>query len=206
MIEAVSVCVDYSDHLDVTCDNINVLDRWMVVTHPSDINTIDICKTTKIEHVETSVMYDNGAHFAKGRAINAGLRLLNCTDWLLHIDADILLPKDFLDIIERAELDPSCIYGARRAFNNTVRTEINPRTNQLHARPLIGFFQLWHSSMYKDYPQQSTHAGDDDQEMSLRYEWPCKWKYLDMVVEDVSGEFCTNWYGRKMHRRISLLD
>ena len=32
MIEAVSVCVDYSDHLDVTCDNINVLDLVLTVS------------------------------------------------------------------------------------------------------------------------------------------------------------------------------
>ena len=204
-IEAVTVCVDYSDHLSECIDNHQYVHDWIIVTHHRDHRTIKLCETSGIRYILSERIYQNGAYFAKGRAINDGLKCLDRDEWLLHIDADQKLPGSFTDILNKSELNRDCIYGAKRQHNDIVRTEINPATEEEHQRPLVGFFQLWHSSKYKSYPESSIHAGDDDQEMSLRFKYPDEWRYLDVVTEDVSGEFCKHWYGRKFHKRASAL-
>ncbi len=203
-IEAVTVCVDYSDHLKCCLDNREKLDRWLIITYSKDINTIKLCEDEGLEYITTDVFYDNGAHFAKGRAINVGLELIQPTDWILQLDADQRLPDNFLEIADETKLDSTCIYGAARAHKGVKRVEINHLTGEVHRRPLIGFFQMWHSSCYMSYPESSTHAGDDDEEMSMRYSYPDKWKYVDIVTDDVSGDCCNNWYGRRLHRRANV--
>ena len=139
-IEAVTVCIDYSDHLVECITNRQYIDRWMIVTHPRDRKTIEICKKHGIEYTESERIYDNGSFFAKGKAINDGLECLDKDGWLLHIDADQRLPSNFTTTLTETNLNPECIYGARRQYNQTIRTEINPATEEEHQRPLVGFF------------------------------------------------------------------
>lgn len=204
MIDAITTCVDYSDHLYDCLSNREKVDRWLIITSSRDSKTIDLCESEKLDYIVTDEFYHDGAHFAKGRAINVGLRHLKPTEWILQLDADQCLPDDFEDIMSSMDLDPTCIYGAAREHNGVRRVEINHLTGEEHRRPLIGFFQMWHSSQHVDYPQESTHAGDDDESMSMRYDYPSKWKYINLVTNDVSGDCCSNWYGRKLHRRINV--
>ena len=204
-IEAVTVCIDYSDCLSRCIQNKDYVDEWIIVTHHRDDRTIQLCIDNDIRYIESERIYNNGAYFAKGKAINEGLLRLAKDDWILHIDADQKLPSNFRDIISTQDMDKECIYGAARQYDGKLRVEINPSTGEVHQRPLVGFFQLWHSSKFTDYPENSKHAGDDDQDMPLRFNYPEQWKYLDLVLEDTSGEFCMNWYGRKFHKRLSAI-
>jgi hypothetical protein len=200
-VEAVTVSVDYSDYLKQIISNKEKLDRWVIVTIKQDKKTIQVCKDNKLDYIFTDRLYENGSYFAKGKAINDGLKELEKNDWLLQLDSDTLLPNNFLN--EKLEYD--CIYGCSREYGGKKRIEINPYNNTVHTRPLIGFFQLWHSSKYKNYPEESIHAGIDDQLMSERYTYPDKWKFLKITCKDVSGEFCKNWYGRKFFRRYNII-
>jgi hypothetical protein len=170
-IEAVTVCVDYSDiHEQVIASNKSVLDRLVVITKPGDEKTLDLCHRHNVECLATRDYYRDGDAFNKGRAIERGLSMLGHVDWLLHLDADIALPSDFRESLEDADLDPACIYGVDRlmivgsdewtklkskgstsrawhCYQSTLGFPIGARWVDVRFGYVpIGFFQLWHSS------------------------------------------------------------
>lgn len=200
-VSAITVSINYADYLSQCISNRKHLDDWLIVTAPDDSKTLELCSDNHLDVLTTDIVYSNQAYFAKGKAINLALQQVRSPDWLLQLDSDIKLPDNFRDILNQANLDRNCIYGCKRQYNGQVRIEINPKTHERHERPLIGFFQLWHSSRYSDYPALSLDAGNDDEQHACRFKYPDEWKYLNMIVEDVSGVFCKNWYGRNMKRR-----
>lgn len=114
-LECVIVCKDYSDFLAHTLPiNMNYFDDVVVVTGYDDKETHALCDKYGVECLKTDVFFDNGDTFNKGRAINLGLQNLKKKDWLLHLDADIVLPHRFRDMLFRNKLDPKNIYGADR--------------------------------------------------------------------------------------------
>ena len=166
-----TVCVGFGDILEHTIlHNQSLFDRWMIVTTPDDDKTHRVCKRHGIDFVYTDSFTRRGEKFNKGLGINVGLAHHTCADWILHIDADIILPPRFRHFLENAELDTKCIYGVDR-FDLTTwevyqkwKNEINPQyewfcllkppdgcsfgTRVLHfdygGWMPIGFFQLWH--------------------------------------------------------------
>lgn len=170
-IEAVSICVQYSDILRaVAPHNRRLLDRWVVVTTPQDEETRTVCTRHSIEIVLCDEFKRNGDDFNKGRAINAGLRQLQGKGLLLHMDADICLPLDMAACLEDADLQPGNIYGCHRlcvpysawpaACKQGLYSRFNGWLTEFRDRPQgcyvggvpaglgngytpIGFFQLW---------------------------------------------------------------
>lgn len=114
-IEAVVVCVNYSDFLEHTLpENLQQLDDIVVMTTPDDWRTQKICSKYSVTCVPTTVFTEHGGTFNKARGINFGLSFLPKTDWLVHLDADILLCRDFRRLLHKALLNPKNIYGADR--------------------------------------------------------------------------------------------
>src|SRR5262245_13276788 len=114
-IEAVVTCVDYSDFLAETLPhNRTLFDRLVVVTAPEDKPTQRVCEYWNVQCVRTDVFETRWGKFAKGAGINAGLRELRRDGWLVHMDADILLPPLTRQLLEAAALDPAFIYGIDR--------------------------------------------------------------------------------------------
>lgn len=171
-LEAVTVCVQYDDFLQVSARyNRHLFDRWLVVTEPTDIRTRDVCRRFGLEVLTTR---DNGSEFRKGRLIERGLQHLSAEGWRCHIDSDVVLPQHFRALLEAAELQTTNIYGADRIMIRSwaewqrflqsgylwdgCHSYCNhvpfPKGFELGARWVdlglgyvpIGFFQLWHSS------------------------------------------------------------
>jgi hypothetical protein len=171
-IEALTVCVGYADFLRETLRySLPVLDRLLVVTTPRDEETRDLCWRRNVEVLLTDDFYREGRAFDKARAVDRGLQLLAHRDWLLHLDADIVLPPHLRSTLSTADLDPACLYGcdrarvpgwqawqafqatghlhtASRSMHHSVGLppglEIGTRWADLHhAWVPIGFFQLW---------------------------------------------------------------
>jgi len=169
-IEAVTVCVNYSDYLAETAAwHRGLLDRWIIVTSRKDEATVDVCHRLNLECIRTDDFTARGDEFNKGRAIERGLGMLAHDDWLLHLDADIALPVDFRDSLLDADLDPECLYGADRhilsgweqwqtwkargstrgyhCYQRTLAHPIGARWADLrYGYVPIGYFQLWHQS------------------------------------------------------------
>lgn len=114
-LEAVIVCVNYADFLEHTLpDNLQQLDDIVVVTDHNDQETPKLCKKYSIECIKTAAFTERGHVFNKGAAINVALSHLRKREWLIHLDADIMLCRDFRRMVDMAELDKKNIYGADR--------------------------------------------------------------------------------------------
>jgi hypothetical protein len=116
-IEAVTVCVGYADFLRETIPfNLPHLDRWLIVTDGHDEATREVCRQNNLEFLATDDFYSGGAKFDKARGIDHGMHLLAHDDWVLHLDADIVLPPHARHTLRSAGLDQRTIYGADRVM------------------------------------------------------------------------------------------
>jgi hypothetical protein len=227
-LEAVIVCSNYADFLRHTLPHNKFLfDRMVVVTDYEDAATRKLCEYHHVECVPTDVLETRKNKFRKGAGINAGLERLNCGGWVLHLDADIYLPPQTRLLLEKADLDPACIYGVDRfivkgpeqwdAFMEQPRLQHeNDSWTHLNAFPLgtrvhystaggyvpIGFFQLWHplASGVLRYPEGHTDAGREDGLFALN--WPRSRRHLlaEIVgyhLESTDATMAANWAGRK---------
>jgi Glycosyl transferase family 2 len=226
IIECVIVSKNYSDFLAHTiAENLTQVDRMVVVTHPDDKATQALCNKFGVDCLETEVMHDDGDSFNKGRAINLGLSHLRHEGWLMHLDADILLPHNFKKMLKHARLDEKCIYGADRLnvksyehwLENKHKTipqhqwrylVVPPTEFPIGARLLhqeygwcpIGYTQIWHASTRRKYPIISGSAEHSD--VLFAVQWARRNRILlpEFFVYHLESEpvaMGANWNGRK---------
>jgi hypothetical protein len=168
-IEAVTVCVNYSDFLAHTLPhNKQHFDKFVVVTSAQDTLTQKLCEFHNVECVITDVFYENGDVFNKAKGINVGLKRLQQTGWVVHLDADIYLPPLTRSILQKIDLRGDTIYGVDRMmcpdYHSWQQFVVTPklthegwiyihpdvfplgvRVAEYHNKGYepIGFFQLW---------------------------------------------------------------
>lgn len=231
-LEAVIVCVKYGDFLRETLHrNLNHFDDVVVVTCPSDRETLDLCAQWSVRTVATEVHHDRrGDVFNKGRAINMGLAHLRRLGWVLHLDADIVLPDRFRYMLSRRPLDSDAIYGMDRvrvqgweawqkvqqhyAFARPYREHFSlqtPANLPLGARPVhgsfgycpIGFAQLWHSK-WRDrrYPENQGTAEHTDVLHALQWPWEKRLLLPEVICYHLEtiSDGGNNWNGRSTPR------
>lgn len=224
-LEGIIVSVNYGDFLEHTIrENMPYFDRLVIVTSPQDKATQALCERLSISCVVTDCMFDRGQKFNKGMAINLGLGHLNVDGWVLHLDADIVLPHNFRRLLDHARLDRENIYGADRvnvygweawqrlknSQHNThsYRYLVSPPPHPLGSRLVheefgyapIGYFQLWQGA--KRYPIHQGNAEHTDVLFSLQ--WPRKNRVLlpEVFVYHLDSnagpsKMGENWNGRK---------
>lgn len=113
-VEAVTVCVGYGDILAVTmAENLTLLDSLLVVTSKDDTETHKVCKRHSVPYIATEE-YRRSGPFNKARMIQRGLDSIGGRDWILHLDADVVLPQKFRRLTDWAHLDERFLYGADR--------------------------------------------------------------------------------------------
>jgi len=199
-LEAVIVCVNYSDFLRHTLPSVrNQFNKLVVVTDTKDAETKKCCDFYNVECVQTDVFYEGGDAFNKGKGINEGLKRLSLDGWVLHLDSDIYLPPLTRDILENLPLDPQKLYGADRLMCPGYREWLNfldttpPLQDSwifihLDSFPVgvrlaeyknyhggyepIGYFQLWNpkGSGVYEYPDQ--HGFADRTDVLHAKKWP----------------------------------
>jgi len=191
-LEAVTTCVNYSDFLAHTLPlNKPHFNKMVVVTAPEDKATKKVCDAYRQPYHATDAFRSRWDEFRKGAAINEGLGKLDKSAWIVHLDADIILPPHFRESLERADLDTSMIYGCDRVevqswedwqrFYSSREPAIAGNGVFIHTThsPFrfgtrvqfpdsggwipIGFFQLWHADSGRlRYPEGHTNAGRED--------------------------------------------
>jgi hypothetical protein len=98
-------------------------EKMYIITQQNDIRTIELCK--KFNNV-TVLFFDLIKHdkpFDKYNALNYAQKIAyteHPESWYLIIDSDIILPNNFIDILNKENLNSDCIYGAIR--NNCLKT------------------------------------------------------------------------------------
>jgi len=180
---AVIVCVEYSDLLMATLNyNRHHFSRVLVVTTPQDVATHAVCKSLDAEIFQTTSFYDNGAKFAKYRALEKGLDAAGRSGWIVLIDADVLWPSQIPDW-------PMCkehLYTPLRnnfvQFNGDVPPEAEWSKFPKHPwdKEFSGHTQIFHSdcSVLGPAPWHDVswkHAGGGDSEFQA------KWNELNRV-------------------------
>lgn len=114
-IEAIIACVNYSDFLKITLEkNLKQFDNIIVITSESDLLTQELCKKLNCELLVTDVFYANDKKFNRGAAINLAFNILKYKDWIVNMDADILLPENFINQFKEENMDREYFYGSRR--------------------------------------------------------------------------------------------
>ena len=224
-LAAVITCYKYSDYLRETLpENLHSLDSVVVVTGFDDYETQKLCRELNVECVQTDLFTRKGT-FTKAAGINLGLARLEAREWILHLDADIALPRGFRLQVEREYLDKQCIYGADRVhvqgherwdkhlssrhvqhsgfFFVDVPKDFPLGTRLLHNQwgyVPIGFFQMWHIGSNKRYPDNMPSAERTDMTFAMQWAEQHRRKLVSAIVyhldNDVAAPRGSNWHGR----------
>lgn len=186
IIEAVVVSINFGDYLAETLPrNKPLFDRIVVVTSSDDWLTRNICRANSVEYIETERHLEGGG-FDKGKAINDGMRQFSFRDWHVHLDSDVVVPKEFREHLPQLIIGckPSTVFGCQRLmcesyndwtyYQNTGLIDRFRKDNlRTHAHFPVGFFQLWHSDDHKWYPEGVPYARNSDLEFSKQFKYRC---------------------------------
>lgn len=196
IIEAVSVCFHYSDYLRIIMPNRHVLDRWVIATHPDDVDTINLCEYHGLEYVLESRIVSKGKPMNKGAGLNAALESCKKNHWLLILDCDIILPENMREHLDLVNMKRTRLYGASRMSYETYRDYLKKRNGKYEncLNRMSGYFHLYHSDNHRPLSEQYPTAAGVDVEFRDRWA-PRKRSVLDFEVVHI-GPMSTNWRGR----------
>jgi hypothetical protein len=195
-IDVVIVSVNYNDYLEITLPlNLKIFNNITIVTTKEDKNCIEICEKYNVNIVLTERLYENGAEFNKGKAINDGIESLEDPDFILLLDSDIIVTEP----IDIDSLQNNVLYYCDRI--NLEKYEDyesflsgNTKYNLESSGP-IGYFQLFDYKKYLKvgkYPIGSSDASWSDVKFS-RYITKQS-KLIHPVLH--LGQTGINWKGR----------
>jgi hypothetical protein len=153
-LTAITICIFYSDYLVETLANRIHFDEWIIVTCPADTVTLELCRTRGLTVVVTSLCGAAGSAFdsayTKAAILNSVLSTLGSDQWVLLLDADTILPRNFRRRLQAMELYPRALYGlwGRRDCATVQefkwRLAIEPwAENILVSDNLLGYFHLF---------------------------------------------------------------
>ena len=202
-IDVIIVSVDYNDFLPITLENnIKIFDSITVVTSINDEECQKICQDFNVNCVVTERMYENGAKFNKGKAINEGIKSLLNPNWILLIDADIIVPESFTESFKDNYTNINSLYVCNRVMFKEYQSYLDWKSGsgikgQVSKLNGIGYFQLFNinSNCLQRivYPENSNNAAGSD--ISFRNRFTEK---VDLKIESIHlGISYQNWNGRE---------
>jgi GR25 family glycosyltransferase involved in LPS biosynthesis len=202
-LNVIIVSVNYNDFLLPTLTrNIETFDNITVVTSNEDKMCQMICEKFKVNYITTDIMYDEGAKFNKGKAINLAINSIKEPGFILLIDADIIVK----DRINTEYLDTETLYTSDRwmceTYDDLYKWETDVNSLKKHLKNEsdrgLGFFQLFHYSKAISYPETSENAAFSD--LLFRDKFTQKQTIKNHIIH--LGKSYTNWDGRKTDRFI----
>jgi glycosyltransferase involved in cell wall biosynthesis len=208
-IDVVIVSVSYNDFLIITLShNIKIFDNITVVTSSDDILCQKICSKLGVKCIITDVMYENGSSFNKGKAINVGIKSLDNPDFVLLLDADIIVS----DGINLSSISSQNFYISDRwivnDYNNYLKwssgESIENCSQRAESNKGLGFFQLFnmnHPNIDKScpYPEFSEDASWSD--LVFRDKFNVRVPIEKQVIH--LGDPYLNWKGRVTNRFLT---
>lgn len=197
-MRAVTVCVDYSDYLAITLSiNRQYFDEFMIVTTPTDIETLQVAYDNECETFITNEFYENGAVFNKWIALEHGLDIFGRAGWLCLLDADIVLPP-FIPLEIDLGLNVGNLYVPER-YNSLTYTDDWTDLPYNPDEEFAGYCQMFHASdpVLGKPPWHETnwkHAGGADSFFANK--WPPHNKLRPPFRVLHVGQSGLNWCGR----------
>jgi hypothetical protein len=165
-LDVIIVSVNYNDFLLLSLENnVKIFENITVVTSSSDFFCQKICEKFGVNCIVTDIMYENGAIFNKGKGINEGIKSILNPDYILLLDADILVMEN----IDIDALDEKTLYTSDRYFipdytsyKEYISGSIKKEKFLLQKNPGWGFFQLFNYSKVIKFPELSPDASTSD--------------------------------------------
>lgn len=131
--------------------NLNQIDEFIIATDYQSPEVEKTCQKYNIKFIKTNKFYENNTQFDRGKVVSAILKNIK-SGWILHMDADILLPKNFKEKINTINFNKNKLYGARRImFSNLTNAErwfygdenLEDLSNYIPYGYCWGYFQLF---------------------------------------------------------------
>jgi hypothetical protein len=207
-IDIVIVSVDYNDFLSLTLKNTTSILNVTVVTSPGDIICQDLCKKFGANCIITERMYEDGAVFNKGKAINEGIKSLKNPEWILLLDADIYLQDDFLEVIKNTEMFEEDLIVCKRLILDNYDLFLewldNKNVGRLERAKGFGYFQMFNIRRFPKksnvFPENSNDASWSD--LTFRDTFKSETELNTTVLH--LGQTCQNWQGRKTPKFFNI--
>lgn len=209
-ILVVSICVNYLDYLSFCFEkNKKILlnNYYFIITAEKDRSTQEFCRQNNINCYITNEFYNNYNTFNKARALNSFFKNLSFKDsyeYILLLDSDCIISNitdprspSIIDIFdELPDKNNECLYGCGRRIYNTFDDYINKKYIQEGCFN-IGYFQLFHKSKLKSFPEFRNASIYDCAFADTFKEKKC----LPCDVDHI-GPVCVNWDGRHPESQI----
>ena len=207
-LSVIIVSVNYNDYLLVSLsNNIKYFEDITVVTSSDDLVCQKICDIFGVKCIITDRIYEDGASFNKGKAINDGIKSIDNPDWILLLDADIVLTKkidinDDVDVLYTSDRYICKDYNTYKDWQDG-KIEID-KVGKYETNRGLGFFHLFNinsSDINKElpFPELSNDAAWSD--LHFRDKFTKKSKIDKSVIH--LGPTYKNWKGRKTDAFLS---
>lgn len=203
------VSVDFGDLLELTLPyNRHHWSEVMVVTHPSDVKTIDVAVRNSARVFLTEAFYRDGAKFNKFLALEEGLEWFGRRGLMALVDADVFWPRKLP--LRHDQFRQKFLYSfMRRRLLLDVTGEVPPE-DEWESLPLdtqdpavhsecMGYTQIFHADdpVLASTPWHRTdltHAAMGDSLFQRKWDLSRKF-WMDGCVLHL-GEYAKNWCGR----------
>lgn len=206
-IDVIITSVDYNDFLILSLENnTKYFDNITVVTSNDDIICQNICKSYGVKCITTDSFYEDDFLFNKGKAINIGIESIVNPEFILLLDADIIVTNKF----DLSNLEPDTLYTSDRwiCYNHFQYERWRKGETQVNNLPKYerdngyGFFQLFNFNNSLDvkwYPSELENSSHPDLKFSSLFS---KKQTIDVDIIHL-GDVKKNWNGRKSEKFIT---
>jgi hypothetical protein len=206
-IDVIITSVNYNDFLILSLENnTKYFENITVVTSNDDIICQNICKSYGVKCITTDVFYEDGFKFNKGKAINVGIESLTNPEFILILDADIIVTNK----IELTNLESDTLYTSDRwiCYNHFQYEKWKKGETPVNNLPKYerdngyGFFQLFNfnnTMESKWYPSELENSSHPDLKFSSYFP-----KKQTISVDIIHlGDVKKNWNGRTSENFIT---
>jgi hypothetical protein len=194
MIVAITTSVNYADYLQHCLHSLSqVVDSAIVVTKAHDAS-FEVARRYGATPMLFDGWHDRDAAFNKAGAVRFAQEKAYAARpdaWYLVVDADIVMPTNAREVIERHATDAETLYGASRADFHTFEELQAGTPTKTHGSPFAGFFQLYRRHAL--YPEWSHSAEACDLAFAKQF---ASCVMLPMTVGHCGME-AVNWEGRR---------
>ena len=208
-LDVIIISVNYNDYLLVSLShNIKIFENITVVTSSDDLMCQKICEKFGVNCIITDVMYENDAKFNKGKAINKGIESIIEPDFILLLDADIIVN----DRIKLENIIDDNFYISDRwlckdynSYKRFIDGEIVINDiGKCENNKGLGFFQLFNINnnvidKNKVFPEMSNDAAWSDLMFRDKF---TKRKTIENDIIHL-GDPYMNWNGRRTNRFLT---
>lgn len=202
-LHTIIVSSNYNDFLKITLpNNLKYLDKENVtiVTSKEDIECQEYCKELGVNFIISDRMYELDTKiFNRSKAINDGIASIKDPEFILSLDADIVLNSK----IETRLLKKDVLYSVKyRYIFNTYNDFINKENVIILDNDFFGFFQLFNLNN-KEIDNKSPFNESYDKGTGWEDIWfRDRFSHKEIIDVDTYhlGETGVNWDGRKSEK------